>query len=132
DHRDLRSFPTRRSSDLPAARERIDDPVRTRPRGGILASMWRPLLLLACAAAACATGDYFQIRIVDEQTGRGVPLVELRTTNKISCWTDSNGIVAWNEPDLMQSSVYFSVQSPGYTFPGGGKTLKAVRRGSVE
>ena len=94
--------------------------------------MWRPLLLLACAAAACATGDYFQIRIVDEQTGRGVPLVELRTTNKISCWTDSNGIVAWNEPGLMDRSVYFSVQSPGYTFPGGGKTLKAVRGGSVE
>ena len=34
---------------------------------------------------AAAESDYFQIRIVDEQTGRGVPLVELRTTNDISC-----------------------------------------------
>ena len=28
-------------------------------------------------------GDYFTIRVVDEQTGRGVPLVELRTVNNI-------------------------------------------------
>ena len=94
--------------------------------------MWRPFLLLACATAACAAGGYFQIRIVDDQTGRGVPLVELRTTNKISCWTDSNGIVAWNEPGLMDRSVYFSIQSPGYSFPGGGKTLEVASGGRVE
>lgn len=101
--------------------------------GGIVAVMRQPfLLLLACATAECAAGDYFQIRIVDEQTGRGVPLVEFRTTNEISCWTDSNGIVAWNEPGLMDREVYFTIQSPGYTFPGGGKTLKAARGGRVE
>jgi hypothetical protein len=82
--------------------------------------MWRPFLLLIVVAAAYTPGDYFQIKIVDEQTGRGVPLVELRTTNNISCWTDSNGIVAWNEPGLMNRPVYFSIQSPGYIFPGGG------------
>ena len=94
--------------------------------------MWRPFLLLAYAAAAQGADDYFQIRIVDEQTGRGVPLVELRTTNKISCWTDSNGIVAWNEPGLMARDVYFSIESPGYTCPGGGRTLHAVRGGRAE
>ena len=61
--------------------------------------MWRSFLLLACATAACAAGDYFQIKIVDEQTGGGVPLVELRTTNKISCWTDNNG----EEPILAET-----------------------------
>src|ERR1017187_2779179 len=81
---------------------------------------------------AAAESDYFQIRIVDEQTGRGVPLVEFRTTNHISNWTDSNGIVAWNEPGLMDGDVYFEVQSPGYKFPGGGKTLKIARGGRVE
>ena len=86
------------------------------------------LTAMALAVPLAAAGsDYFQIRIVDEQTGRGVPLVELRTTNKISCWTDSNGIVAWNEPGLMDRDVYFTIQSPGYTFPGGGKTLKVAR-----
>lgn len=86
-----------------------------------------PLALLAFAA-----GDWFQIRIVDQDTGRGVPLVELRTTNKISCWTDSNGIVAWNEPGLMDRPVYFTIQSPGYSFPGGGKTIDVSRGGAVE
>jgi hypothetical protein len=94
--------------------------------------MWRSFLLLACATTACAAGDYFQIRIVDEQTGRGVPLVELRTTNAISSWTDSNGIAAWNEPGLMDRDVYFTIQSPGYAFPGGGRTLEVARGGRVE
>lgn len=94
--------------------------------------MWRPFLLLACIAVVHAAGDDFQIRIVDAQTGRGVPLVELRTTNNISCWTDSNGIVAWNEPGLMDRGVYFSIQSPGYAFLGGGTTLKVARGGRVE
>jgi len=94
--------------------------------------MWRAFLLLAYIAVAHAAGDHFQIRIVDEQTGRGVPLVELRTTNNVSSWTDSNGIVAWNEPGLMDRGVYFSIRSPGYTFLGGGTTLQAVRGGRVE
>lgn len=94
--------------------------------------MRRPFLLLACVLATHAAGDYFQIRILDEETGRGVPLAELRTTNKISCWTDSNGIVAWNEPGLMDRDVYFFIESPGYIFPGGGKALKTIRGGHVE
>ena len=81
---------------------------------------------------AAAASDYFQIRIVDEQTGRGVPLVELRTTNHISSWTDSNGIVAWNEPGLMDGDVYFAIQSPGYKFPGAGKVLRVASGGRVE
>ena len=54
------------------------------------------LSLLAQPEAA----TYFTIRVVDEQTGRGVPLVELRTVNGIRLFTDSNGIVAFHEPGL--------------------------------
>ena len=36
----------------------------------------------------------FRIQVVDEETGRGVPLVELRTVNQIRYVTDSNGIAA--------------------------------------
>jgi hypothetical protein len=70
--------------------------------------------------------------VIDQETGRGVPLVELKTTNRISVWTDSNGIVAWNEPGLMDRPVYFSIESPGYLFPGGGRTVQATRGGRVE
>ena len=63
---------------------------------------------------------YFAIEVVDAVTGRGVPLVELRTTNDIRLHTDSNGLVAFNEPGLMNRKVFFHVSSPGYDFPADG------------
>ena len=85
---------------------------------------------------------YFKIQVVDEQTGRGVPLVELRTTNNIRYFTDSSGIVAFYEPGLMNQKVFFYVESHGYEFakdgfgmqgrsfdvtPGGNVVLKIKR-----
>lgn len=64
----------------------------------------------------------FRITVVDEQTGRGVPAVMLRTTNQVPYWTDNAGVVAFLEPDLMGQRVYFEVGSHGYAAPelGGG------------
>ena len=72
-------------------------------------------------------GDYFAIRVVDSQTGRGVPLVELKTTNSIRYVTDSNGIVAFLEPGLMDREVFFFVQSHGYEYPKDGFGYRGVR-----
>ncbi len=58
----------------------------------------------------------FKIAVLDEQTGRGVPLVELRTVHGLRLWTDSNGIAAFHEPGLMGQSVFFHVKSHGYEF----------------
>ncbi len=79
---------------------------------------------------------YFKIQVVDRQTGRGVPLVELRTTNNIRYFTDSSGIVAFYEPGLMDTEVFFFVESHGYEFPKDGfgfrgTRLKTLREGSV-
>jgi hypothetical protein len=63
---------------------------------------------------------YFQIQVVDEQTGRGVPLVELETVNHLRYVTDSAGRVAFHEPGLMEQPVYFFVRSHGYTHPKDG------------
>src|SRR5439155_23017439 len=63
---------------------------------------------------------FFKITVVDEQTGRGVPLVELETVNHIRHYTDSNGVVAFHEPGLMNQSVFFHVKSHGYEFPKDG------------
>ncbi len=63
-----------------------------------------------------ATG-MFGIHVVDAQTGRGIPLVELRTVNQVRYVTDSAGYAAIADPGLMNRHVYFSVSSPGYTFP---------------
>jgi hypothetical protein len=101
------------------------------------------LTLLALAAdPAPQSGKHFKITVVDDQTGRGVPLVELRTVNGIRLWTDSNGIAAFFEPGLMDQTVFFHVVGHGYEFAkdgfgfrgqalkvteGGGATLKIKR-----
>lgn len=79
-----------------------------------------PLLALALFATAQEDTRPFCIQVVDKATGRGVPLVELRTTNEIRFVTDSNGLVAFDEPGLMDQTVFFYVSGHGYTFPKDG------------
>jgi hypothetical protein len=78
------------------------------------------LVLLSLFAAPPAAADYFAIRVVDEATGRGVPLVELRAVDQTRYWTDSQGLVAFYEPGLMNQKVFFHVKSHGYEFPADG------------
>ncbi len=78
--------------------------------------------LIFNSAAAEATNPYFAITVVDEQTNRGVPLVELRTVSEMKFITDSNGIVAFNEPGLMDRKVFFHVKSHGYEIAAGGRS----------
>lgn len=66
---------------------------------------------------AQGSDEFFGIRLIDQQTGRGIPLARLRTTGAIELWTDSNGWIAFREPGLMNTAVYFSVDSPGYHYP---------------
>ncbi len=86
-----------------------------------------PLLSLLTCRAALAAGPYFTIEVVDDRTGRGVPLVELRTTNNIRCYTDSGGLVAFHEPGLMDRDVFFHVSSHGYEFPKDGFGFRGRR-----
>jgi hypothetical protein len=62
----------------------------------------------------------FAIVVVDDQTGRGVPLIELETVNRLRYVTDSNGVVAFDEPGLLGSKVFFHVRGHGYEFPQDG------------
>src|SRR5438105_733028 len=79
-----------------------------------------PKVLPACPAPAADAKDYFAIKVVDDETGRGVPLVELRTVNALRYYTDSNGLVAFREPGLMDTDVFFSVASHGYEYSADG------------
>jgi len=60
---------------------------------------------------------YMTIRVVDAQTDRGIPLVRLTTVNHRSFITDSHGVIAFNEPGLMDRRVFFHVFSHGYEYP---------------
>jgi hypothetical protein len=78
-------------------------------------------------SAKNSSNKYFKIQVLDRQTGRGVPLVELRTTNNTRYYTDSNGIVAYYEPGLMGREVFFFVESHGYEFPKDGFGFHGTR-----
>lgn len=103
--------------------------------------------LWTATLAAVAAGDYFVIQVVDSDTGRPVPLVELRTVHQVRYYTDSAGIVAFYEPGLMDADVYFHVGGHGYehaadgfgfrgkrlhTTPGGRAVLMVKRKNIAE
>jgi hypothetical protein len=79
----------------------------------------------------------FRIHVVEEGTGRGVPLVELKTVNQIRYVTDSNGIVAFDEPGLFNRKVFFTITSHGYEVDKDGlgfrgKALEVTAGGSAD
>jgi len=78
------------------------------------------LCLLLASTCLANPSDYFLVQVIDDQTNRGVPLVELQTVNNIRHYTDSNGYIAFNEPGLMDRPVWFSIKSHGYEFPKDG------------
>lgn len=79
------------------------------------------ILFVSLALTAWADQrDYFAIQMIDGQTGRGVPLVELKTVSGLSFFTDSAGWIALNEPDLLNQTIYFHISSHGYEYPKDG------------
>lgn len=108
----------------------------TRERGADrFTALVRFVLLAGMGAALSATGAAqepvaaapFGLRVVDEATGRGVPLVRLTTTGNIECWTDSEGWIAFQEPGLMNREVFFQIDSPGYEVAPDGFGFRGVR-----
>jgi len=105
------------------------------------------IVAAASVAARAEESRYFKIKVVDDRTGRGVPLVELRTVHQTRYDTDSNGLVAFYEPGLMDRKVFFYVGSHGYEYPkdgfgnagivlevreGGSAEIKVTRRNIAE
>ncbi len=83
-----------------------------------------PLLLsvlLAAPVKPCV------IEVTDDATGRPVPLVELRTTNHLRYVTDNAGVIAFDEPGLLDTEVFFGVTAHGYEVPKDGFGIRGVR-----
>lgn len=96
------------------------------PKKTALAAFLGIACLTLFAPSAARAGDYFEIEVLDEATGRGVPLIELTTTSNVRCVTDSAGRAAFDEPDLMDREVFFSVKGHGYEFPADGFGSRGV------
>ena len=89
-------------------------------------TLFAVLLALVLGFAASA-GEPFVIKVVDEATGRGVPLVKLSTVHKVNYLTDNAEVVAFDEPGLMHGPVFFTVSSHGYEFPTDGLGFRGRR-----
>jgi hypothetical protein len=75
------------------------------------------VLIFSSQCFSSITPEYFKIRVLDAETGRGIPLVEVRTQSWIRYFTDSNGLVAFYEPSLMDQDSYLFINSEGYDHP---------------
>ena len=83
-----------------------------------------PLLLVSCAilqAAPC------RIEIVDKENGWPVPMVELRSTHERRFISDNLGLIAMDDPDLLDREVWFHVKGHGYGVPKDGFGYEGVR-----
>lgn len=104
---------------------------------------------LAELVLLAAVQPYFCVKVVDAETGRGVPMVELRTLNEVRYITDSAGVAAIHEPAWGGREVAFKIRAHGYEYParlfipdepgavlhvrhGGAVTLKIRRKNIAE
>jgi len=74
------------------------------------------VFLFSSQSLSTTPHKYFKIKVIDEETGRGIPLVEIRTQSWIRYFTDSNGLVAFYEPSLMDQDSYLFIESEGYAY----------------
>jgi hypothetical protein len=75
------------------------------------------LVLLTCfilTSFATVPTNYFSLQFVDSETGRGIPLVEIETTNRVRYFSDSAGRIAIRPGALGSDSIFFHVRSHGY------------------
>lgn len=76
----------------------------------------------------------FKIAVVDQSTGRGVPLIEVRSSTQTYV-TDSGGLVAFYDAARMGTTVHFDVSGHGYALTaadllaaaGGNATVQIAR-----
>lgn len=78
------------------------------------------LLIPSVALGERCAIPFFGIRVVEESTGVGVPLVELLMIHGASWVSDHAGWIAFHEPGLMDRELAWLVSGPGISYPKDG------------
>lgn len=78
------------------------------------------VLLAGEMIASEGPSQAFGIHVVDETTGVGVPLVELRMVHGVSWVSDNAGWIYFHEPGLMDRELAWLVSGPGISYPKDG------------
>ena len=81
----------------------------------------------ASAEETAVLAPYFGIHVVDEATGRGIPLVEIRTVNDVKHVTDNAGWIAFHEPGMMDRDLFWHVSGPGIEVKADGFGFRCLR-----
>ena len=68
-------------------------------------------LLFGSAPNNSAWANPFQMRLVDQETGKGLAHVRLTSDNGIVCYTRADGSVLWTESALMDRDVSFRIET---------------------
>ena len=71
-------------------------------------------ILLIAGCQIKQSSAYCAIRILDAETGGGIPAIKLQSLNRASYISDSDGYIAFYEPGLMGREVYFEIDAEGY------------------
>jgi hypothetical protein len=82
--------------------------------GAVTVAVWMVLLTFQTTTLAQSTPKWGGIRVVDEVTGRGVPLVELESTHSVRWISDNTGCIYIDDADLLDQNVFFYVHGHGY------------------
>lgn len=85
------------------------------------------LFLLSASLCTLQALEPFRIQVVDRQSGWPVPLVELKTVGYVRYQSDNAGVIAFDDPDLMDQEVWFDISGHGYTVPKDGFGYRGVR-----
>ena len=80
--------------------------------------MRRSILFALCLALAADAAGVFRIDIIDVVTGRGVPMVRVKGAN-VWRYSDSAGIVAWDDLLDTNLTIAFEVLTDGYSLANG-------------
>ena len=68
-----------------------------------------------------------RIEVVEKESGWPVPMVELRTSNHVSFYTDNAGVAAFDLPELLGKETWLHVGSHGYEVPADGFGFRGTR-----
>lgn len=85
--------------------------------------LW-PVMSMTGQAASVARP--FEIHVLDQATSRGIPQVILLSSLNTRHVTDSNGLIAFNEPVAMGQELFFTPASDGYHFNAPGLAMGGV------
>lgn len=71
--------------------------------------------------------ELFKITVLDSENGWPVPMVELKTTHRVSFFSDNAGVIAFDLPESMGVETWFSVAGHGYEVAADGFGYRGLR-----